>query len=850
MKTTALHLKDCYKIGHPFQYPEITNLVYSNFTPRSGRLSNTGLDYIIWCGIQGVTKWLLIDEFNKTFFNVDKITAVAKYKRRVDGILGPDAVSTDHIEALHDLGYLPVELKALPEGSKVPYKVPVFTIKNTHKDEQFGWVTNMLETMLSAECWKMPTVATTAHAYRLLLEKYAERTGSPVEFVDWQGHDFSMRGMSGIHDASQSGLGHLLSFLGTDTVPAIDYAEEYYGANVETELVGGSVPASEHSVMCAGGKDDEVETIRRLIKDVYPSGVVSIVSDTWDFWNVVTNTASALKEDILNREPNALGLAKTVFRPDCYDSETQILTNKGFKLFKDLKEEDKVAQVLDNGHYEFVKPLKYVAQEYQGDMYKFSDQKGKIDLLVTPNHRMIINQNGKEKIIFAEEMSSNGYHGQKMMRSARQGSGCYKLTNLERLMIAFQADGSFQTGTNKIRFSFSKQRKMERLESILNEEEIGFNKYFLSDGRVEYNIDINAELFSKDFSWVDVPNISYYYAKEFIEELSYWDATRRSENRFKFDTTNELVIKSVELISIAAGYGVLISKHEDNRKEHFSDVYTAHIMKDNTIGGQAWKKEKVQYDGKVYCVQVPSGKVIVKRNNSTLVCGNSGDPVKVICGYTTINKIYENFKEAWEDSPYELYGCTAVNINGSWHPCGWLDGDDWSIDTYITLSENEVKGAAECLWDIFGGTETAKGYKVLNERVGLIYGDSITLERAKAILSGLEAKGFASCNIVFGIGSYTYQYVTRDTHGFAMKATYAEVNGEGREIFKDPVTDSGTKKSAKGLLRVEKEDGKFVLYDQQTWEQEAQGELQTVFKDGKLVNETSLAEIREHLKSN
>lgn len=99
----------------------------------------------------------------------------------------------------------------------------------------------------------------------------------------------------------------------------------------------------------------------------------------------------------------------------------------------------------------------------------------------------------------------------------------------------------------------------------------------------------------------------------------------------------------------------------------------------------------------------------------------------------------------------------------------------------------------ECLWQIFGGTTTDKGFKVLNERVGLIYGDSITLERASNILQQLEAKGFASNNVVFGIGSYTYNYLTRDTFGFAVKATWGQVNGQARELFKDPITDSGVK---------------------------------------------------------
>lgn len=160
----------------------------------------------------------------------------------------------------------------------------------------------------------------------------------------------------------------------------------------------------------------------------------------------------------------------------------------------------------------------------------------------------------------------------------------------------------------------------------------------------------------------------------------------------------------------------------------------------------------------------------------------------------------------------------------------------------------EYKGSVECLWEIFGGTITDKGYKMLDSHVGLIYGDSITLDRASEIMKRLEAKGFASGNVVFGIGSFTYQYQTRDSYGFAMKATYGVVNGEGREIYKDPATDKGNvKKSAKGLLRVEKEENEFILYDQQTPEQEHCGELQIVFEDGGQFNTQSLDSIRNTL---
>jgi len=113
----------------------------------------------------------------------------------------------------------------------------------------------------------------------------------------------------------------------------------------------------------------------------------------------------------------------------------------------------------------------------------------------------------------------------------------------------------------------------------------------------------------------------------------------------------------------------------------------------------------------------------------------------------------------------------------------------------------------------------------------------------------LDNQGLASGNIVMGIGSFTFQYVTRDTFGSAIKATYGVVNGEGRELFKDPATDNGTKKSAKGLLRVELVNGEYVLYDQQTPEQEEQGELKSVFLNGKLMRFQTLQEIRDRLNS-
>lgn len=482
---SPIHLSDGYKVDHRNQYPDGTTLVYANLTPRKSRMP--GVEHVVFFGLQYAIKKYLIDDFNQQFFSRPKSEVVARYKRRIETYLGPGAITYEHIESLHDLGYLPLEIMALPEGTRVPMKVPMFTIHNTVSE--FFWLTNFLETLLSAAVWLPCTSATTAAEYRRMLDHYAKVTGSDPDFVQWQGHDFSFRGMGGVESAMMSGAAHLLSFAGTDSIPAIDFLEEYYGANAELELIGGSVPATEHSVMCMGTQEGEIGTFRRLIEKVYPRGIVSIVSDTWDFWQVITEFMTELKPIILARE------GKVVIRPD------------------------------------------------------------------------------------------------------------------------------------------------------------------------------------------------------------------------------------------------------------------------------------------------------------------SGNPVHIICG-----------------------------------------------DPDAPVGTPEHKGAVECLWGIFGGSLTATGYKLLNPHIGVIYGDSITLERCRAICDQLIAKGFASGNIVFGIGSYTYQHVTRDTFGFAMKATYGEVNGEGRAIFKEPKTDDGTKRSARGLLRVDRRDGELVLTDNCTWEESKKGLMGPVFKDGVMLKDWTLGEVKQQLQ--
>jgi nicotinamide phosphoribosyltransferase len=218
---------------------------------------------------------------------------------------------------------------------------------------------------------------------------------------------------------------------------------------------------------------------------------------------------------------------------------------------------------------------------------------------------------------------------------------------------------------------------------------------------------------------------------------------------------------------------------------------------------------------------------IMARDGKLVIRPDSGDPVDIICGLNT----------------------------------------RVPIEYFQNTNTPDVKGVIELLWDIFGGTINEQGYKVLDSHIGAIYGDSINLDRQIQIYERLEAKGFASTNIVLGVGSYTYQMNTRDTLGFAAKGAWFEVLETkitdygnlgteapvmvkvGYDIFKDPVTDNGTKKSLKGRCAVHIEDGEYVVKIQCTEQEENEGILHTIYEDGKFYNQTTLADIRTRIES-
>ncbi len=313
-----IFLIDFYKAGHISQYPKGVTQIWSNWTPRTTRVE--GKHRVVNAGLTYLCKKYLMREFKENFFSRPLAEVLGEYRDVMRSCLFIEDPRTDHIEWLHNLGYLPICIYSLPEGFSVRLNVPPIIITNTLPEGY--WLPNYFETLLSMILWKISTSATTAQRFRKIFVKWANTAGEKdLAFVDWQGHDFSMRGMSGLEDAVLSGLGHLMSFSGTDTVPAILAAREYYGAPLS---VGGSVPATEHSVMSAGGQEDEFSTFRRLIQEVYPSGIVSIVSDTWDLWKVLTDYIPRLADSIHVRN------GKVVIRPDSGDPVKIILGNAAY----------------------------------------------------------------------------------------------------------------------------------------------------------------------------------------------------------------------------------------------------------------------------------------------------------------------------------------------------------------------------------------------------------------------------------------------------------------------------------------------------------------------------------------
>lgn len=575
---------DVYKSGHVYQYPSATEYLMFNLTPRSDKWFNSPLaiDGVVAFGIQRFVKDYLIDHWNATFFERDKKEAIDEILEVMNGVLGKDAIGREHWEALHDLGYLPVEVYAVEEGTVVPMRVPMIVFQNTVSG--FHWVAGYLEDAFSAEIWKACTIATIALHYKRICKKWADLTCDNDLHLPYQCHDFAMRGMSGFTDDAFNAVGHLTSFKGTDSFPAVYTAKRIYGQSYPISDIGSSVPATEHSVMCAniaweGGNElieeerrfkGELQTFRRFLTETYPTGIASVVSDTYNFWRTVSEILPALRKEIMERD------GKLVIRPDSGDP-VHIVT--GYKAI----------------HLECAKKVYY------------------------------------------EHLS-----------------------------------------------------KLEASDTMLNAV-------------------LNMKL----------ENINYGIAGWLLSE----------------------------------GYEMVVDR------EDFEVADTVMLKNAYMVG--------------------------------------------------------------------------SANV--------------------VTRPVAEIDGAIKTLYNIFGGTINSKGFKVLDEHIGLIYGDSITLERANEILKRLYEMGFASSNVVFGVGSYTYQYMTRDTFAFAVKATLASIGGKEIMLAKDPKTDSGVKKSAFGGVAPMRDGDKLKAVDGYGFQSFADVldhpacALRLVFSDSEQFGYTTLGDIRNNI---
>lgn len=302
---------DFYKVSHKPQYPENVTKVHSVLVARGANYNdNISKDEFYWFGVKLYLKKLtefelwLIDTKRSEF----KIM-LTKYKEFLDTRLGGDNDVShwlDLFEYVRGNHVLPIDIWAKPERTMQDFQTPLLVIENI--DDNFPWLTSYVETSMLANIWPVTTAANRAKHIRNNIESFmVGYTEEELAGVDFMGHDFSYRGMVGDDAARLVGCGHLSVFKGSDTIPAIKAMEDVYG-----EVTGFSVPATEHSVMCAGGKATELDTYNRIL-DIYPSGIVSIVSDTWDYFGVLTKTLPELKDKIMARD------GKTVIRPDSGD---------------------------------------------------------------------------------------------------------------------------------------------------------------------------------------------------------------------------------------------------------------------------------------------------------------------------------------------------------------------------------------------------------------------------------------------------------------------------------------------------------------------------------------------------
>lgn len=300
MDYNMMLLMDFYKVSHQKMYPKDFSKLYETWTPRSNKFFPES-KFVVWYGLQGFIKTFLIDYFDKYFFKRDINEVIDEYVDYISNTFDPE-VNADHIAKLHKLGYLPIEIKALPEGIKVPYGVPCCTVTNTHPD--YVWLVNYFETLFSCNMWLPTTTATRAFIFRQIIEKYIELTSDNTDWKRVGVGDFSFRGMSSMDAAIVSGAAFLTSFVKTSTIPSIKYLCDKYNADIFREEVGSWSASVEHSCTTSNYAIDgnEEDFFVKMITELYPDKPFSFVADSYDYWNFIGNIVPKYKDLILNHK--------------------------------------------------------------------------------------------------------------------------------------------------------------------------------------------------------------------------------------------------------------------------------------------------------------------------------------------------------------------------------------------------------------------------------------------------------------------------------------------------------------------------------------------------------------------
>lgn len=331
-------LIDFYKAVHAEMLPTKITKSVSYFTPRMSRVRMW--NKVVMFGLQGFVKTYLIDYFNERFFERPIDEVISEYERIMDASLGKGVYGLQKIKDLHALGYLPIEIWALPEGTKVPMHVPMFCITNTHDD--FAWLPQALESLISAEAWHPMLAATVGATYRDIVNKFYDETCDDSVPRNKALGSFDFRGEECTDSAIKAAAGWCLSFVNTATVPVIPYLEKLYNCDCTKEPVAFGSPSTEHAVMCSNYAvdGDEVTLLKRLLTEIYPDTSFSAVLDSYDYWNVIDNVLPQIKPEIMMHNGCMLMrgdsgdcievVTKTVFK--LWDEFGGTINSKGYKV--------------------------------------------------------------------------------------------------------------------------------------------------------------------------------------------------------------------------------------------------------------------------------------------------------------------------------------------------------------------------------------------------------------------------------------------------------------------------------------------------------------------------------------